>query len=133
MFPSDGRVTSPGPNAGANAVFPSDGRVTPPGPNSPGRAQIPRSAFVRPGDLADLERQDGLARTVATLLSMLSAGLVLVDFVHFQYNGMLIGVLVFALAALVSGHTTLAAMFCALLISMKHLFLFVPPVCEGTT
>jgi alpha-1,3-glucosyltransferase len=62
------------------------------------------------------------------VLLLLNPGLVLLDHVHFQYNGALLGLLLLSLALLRTGrHDSLgAATFTALLLS-KHLFLVLAP------
>jgi alpha-1,3-glucosyltransferase len=65
---------------------------------------------------------------VAVWLTVLNAGLLLVDHVHFQYNGMLVGLLLLSCAALVSGRERLAAFGFATLLNLKHLFLFAAPL-----
>lgn len=67
-------------------------------------------------------------RDTAVALTFFNAGLLLVDHVHFQYNGMLIGVLLLSCACLSSGHELLAALAFAVLLNLKHLFLFAAPL-----
>lgn len=56
------------------------------------------------------------------------AGLLLVDHVHFQYNGMLLGILLLAAAAVERrAHRSAAALFASLLL-LKHLFLLTAPL-----
>ena len=52
----------------------------------------------------------------------------MVDHIHFQYNGMLLGVLIAALAAQVNGHVLLGGILFAMLLNLKHLYLIVAPV-----
>ena len=65
---------------------------------------------------------------VAVSLTVLNAGLILVDHVHFQYNGVLIGILLLSCGALASGRERWAAAIFAVLLNMKHLFLFAAPL-----
>lgn len=58
---------------------------------------------------------------------LLSPGLFLVDHVHFQYNGLLYGVLLGALAACRDGRFYLGAALFACLLNAKHLFVFMGP------
>ena len=64
----------------------------------------------------------------ATALTFLNAGLLLVDHVHFQYNGMLIGLLLLSTALMDMGHERWAALTFAVLLCLKHLFLFAAPL-----
>ena len=62
-------------------------------------------------------------------LAFAGAGaLLLVDHVHFQYNGLLLGVLVYTLFMLRRGDHVKAGALFALLCCMKHLFLTLAPV-----
>lgn len=61
-------------------------------------------------------------------LAFLNAGLLLMDHVHFQYNGMLIGLLLTASGLLISGRELQAAVVFATLLMFKHLFLFAAPL-----
>ena len=68
------------------------------------------------------------SRTLAlSLLVVCNSGLLLVDHIHFQYNGMLLGILVFSLVAMKKGYfITSAALFTVLLFS-KHIFVYLAP------
>lgn len=57
-----------------------------------------------------------------------NVGLLMVDHVHFQYNGVLLGVLLASLAALRAGNVLAAGVLFAVLLNMKHLFLVLAPV-----
>ncbi|KAK3007222.1 hypothetical protein RJ639_016688 [Escallonia herrerae] len=57
-----------------------------------------------------------------------SPGLVIVDHVHFQYNGFLLGVLLVSLAALEEGRDLCGGFVFAVLLSFKHLFAVAAPV-----
>ena len=72
------------------------------------------------------------------LLIVMNPGLLWLDHVHFQYNGMLLGILLVSLGLLVKGsrvkgrahpsHHLLAAAVFALLLTMKHLYLGLAPL-----
>lgn len=57
-----------------------------------------------------------------------SAGLLLVDHVHFQYNGFLLGVLLLAVDAAQRRHDWLCGLLFACLLNLKHLFAYAAPV-----
>lgn len=62
------------------------------------------------------------------LLALVGPGLLIVDHVHFQYNGMLFGVLLFSVADLEAGHIYRGAALFAALLNMKQIFLYLAPV-----
>ncbi|KAJ8612376.1 hypothetical protein CTAYLR_007942 [Chrysophaeum taylorii] len=66
------------------------------------------------------------ALTLRPLLSF-NAALIMVDNIHFQYNGFFLGVLAFSLDALDRGNYILAAFWFSLLLTLKHLFLTLAP------
>ena len=62
------------------------------------------------------------------LLSVLMhPGLVIVDHIHFQYSGMLFGVLLWALWAARTHRPLLCAVLFASLLNLKHIYLYVAP------
>ena len=65
---------------------------------------------------------------LAILVTCASAGLIMVDHIHFQYNGMLIGILLQSLADVKEGLDLSAAVGFSVLLNMKHLFLFAAPL-----
>ena len=71
-----------------------------------------------------------MSRRAFPLLAFLIAlnpGLLLVDHVHFQYNGLLLGVLMLSLEALQRDRFVLSAFLFAVLVNMKHLFAVAGP------
>ena len=73
------------------------------------------------------------------LLIVMNPGLLWLDHVHFQYNGMLLGILLVSIGLIVKGstlkgpthhsyHLLAAAAIFALLLTMKHLFLGLAPL-----
>jgi alpha-1,3-glucosyltransferase len=75
-----------------------------------------------------LPRPSPVGAAVLGALVLLSAPLLLVDHVHFQYNGMLLGVLLLALACALRRRFVLAAALFAALVNFKHLFVVLGPV-----
>ncbi|EIE18017.1 ALG6, ALG8 glycosyltransferase [Coccomyxa subellipsoidea C-169] len=67
-------------------------------------------------------------RTVAFLLLVANAGLLLVDHIHFQYNGFLLGILLWSMALIQEGHDLLGGLLFAVLLNMKHLFACLGPL-----
>ena len=70
---------------------------------------------------------DTAASAVAIALACLNCGLLLVDHVHFQYNGFLLGILLLSLAALTAGHDLLGALIFTSLLMLKHIFVYAAP------
>jgi alpha-1,3-glucosyltransferase len=69
------------------------------------------------------------ANTVkAAVLCFGSIPLLMVDHIHFQYNGMLLGVLIASLAAETQGHVLVGGALFAALLNLKHLYLILAPV-----
>ncbi|GME86306.1 unnamed protein product [Ambrosiozyma monospora] len=58
---------------------------------------------------------------------VLSPGLMIVDHIHFQYNGMLFGILVFSIVCAKLKKYLLCGFSFAVLICFKHIFLYVAP------
>ena len=74
------------------------------------------SKRVRPGAFALLG-----------FLVALNPGLLVVDHIHFQYNGLLLGVLMLSLEALQRDRVLLSALLFSVLVNMKHLFAVAGP------
>ena len=68
------------------------------------------------------------AAHAAAVSILLSPGLLIIDHIHFQYNGLLYGVLLLSLVLARSRHTLLASglVFAALLCA-KHIYLYLAP------
>ncbi|KAG2436974.1 hypothetical protein HYH02_011406 [Chlamydomonas schloesseri] len=94
------------------------------------RAPPPRSASFSglPADSRSSAAALAGRRGVALFgLLALNAGLLLVDHIHFQYNGIMLGVLLLSLAAARTGRHLLSGFLFAVLLNMKHLFLHAAP------
>ena len=46
---------------------------------------------------------------------------------HFQYNGFLLGILLLSIAEVYRGHELMAGFYFALLLNLKHIFLYLAP------
>ncbi|CAN8032767.1 unnamed protein product [Ixodes persulcatus] len=66
--------------------------------------------------------------TVLAMLFLWNPGLLLVDHIHFQYNGFLHGILLLAAARLFQGRAVEAAFWFAVLLYLKHIYIYVAPV-----
>ncbi|XP_062514437.1 probable dolichyl pyrophosphate Glc1Man9GlcNAc2 alpha-1,3-glucosyltransferase isoform X2 [Corticium candelabrum] len=69
----------------------------------------------------------GLKRVVLSVLILFNSGLLLVDHVHFQYNGMLFGILLLSIAKLKEGNVLCGAFWFAVLLNFKHIYLYIAP------
>lgn len=67
-------------------------------------------------------------RRLAYALLLWSPALLIVDHIHFQYNGFLLGILLLSLSFLVEGRDLAGGIAFAVLICSKHLFLVGAPV-----
>lgn len=72
--------------------------------------------------------RDALVDVLPFALVFCDVGLLLVDHVHFQYNGLLLGVLLLACAAAEHSQHALAALWFALLLQLKQLYLTLAPL-----
>lgn len=66
-------------------------------------------------------------RCLAVFLILAHPGLYIVDHIHFQYNGMLLGILLISMSFGMYGNDILATLAFTVLLCMKHIFLYVAP------
>ncbi|KXS10630.1 glycosyltransferase family 57 protein [Gonapodya prolifera JEL478] len=59
--------------------------------------------------------------------TFLNPGFLIVDSIHFQYNGFLFGVLLWSVAEIMEGNDLLGGAIFAVLLNLKHIFLYLAP------
>ncbi|KAJ9575770.1 hypothetical protein L9F63_007416, partial [Diploptera punctata] len=69
----------------------------------------------------------GSPAAILQILLVGNTGLLLVDHIHFQYNGFLLGILLLSIARVLQGHYLMAAFWFAVLLNLKHIFMYVAP------
>jgi alpha-1,3-glucosyltransferase len=66
-------------------------------------------------------------RRLALFLVAANPGIIIVDHIHFQYNGILLGIFVLSIWTVASGFEILGAALFAALLCFKHIFLYAAP------
>ncbi|EEB11514.1 dolichyl glycosyltransferase, putative [Pediculus humanus corporis] len=69
-------------------------------------------------------------RSPATILQVLlfgNIGLIIVDHIHFQYNGFLYGILLISISKLFQAKCLQSAIYFTILLNLKHIFIYVAP------
>lgn len=86
----------------------------------------PQEAPSRPASLQDAIHRPDATSCIAVLL-LLQPGLLLVDHIHFQYNGLLSGVLLLSIADIINGRYISGSFWFAVLLNLKHIYLYCAP------
>lgn len=68
-----------------------------------------------------------LPRQILVAITYLNPGLLMVDHIHFQYNGFLFGILCWSIAMAFEGRELLSAALFAALLNFKHIYLYIAP------
>ena len=66
-------------------------------------------------------------QTLAVFLVLFHPALLIVDHIHFQYNGFLLGLLLISMTLAASGNDILATVAFSMLLCFKHIYLYVAP------
>ncbi|CAF2386384.1 unnamed protein product [Rotaria sp. Silwood2] len=62
-----------------------------------------------------------------TLSLLVNFGLILVDHIHFQYNGFLLGILLISISCMYQNQYLMGAIWFSTLLNLKHIFLYIAP------
>lgn len=66
-------------------------------------------------------------RTILSVCFLINPALLLIDHIHFQYNGLLLGILLLSLLAIEQDHFIYGSLLFAVLLNMKHIYLYIAP------
>ncbi|CAG9765398.1 unnamed protein product [Ceutorhynchus assimilis] len=64
---------------------------------------------------------------VLPILLLTNCGLIMVDHIHFQYNGIMYGIMLISIAFMLKEQFNLAAFWFAVLLNMKHIYVYLAP------
>lgn len=74
-----------------------------------------------------LKVDDHVSKVGVILLLLANAGLIIVDHIHFQYNGVMFGILLLSMYYIVVGNEIVGSILFASLLNLKHIFIYVAP------
>ncbi|XP_055996770.1 probable dolichyl pyrophosphate Glc1Man9GlcNAc2 alpha-1,3-glucosyltransferase isoform X2 [Ostrea edulis] len=64
---------------------------------------------------------------VLSILILCNFGLLIVDHIHFQYNGFMFGILIWSMTCMLQNQVIWAAIWFAVLLNFKHIYLYIAP------
>jgi alpha-1,3-glucosyltransferase len=82
--------------------------------------------FCKYKESSSVERLS-LLKTILSFQLLANFGLLIVDHIHFQYNGFLFGILILSITRILQGRHIEGAMWFAVLLNLKHIFLYIAP------
>jgi len=78
--------------------------------------------------LALFEHHSDRKSLAILMVTITNAGLLIVDHIHFQYNGLLLGLFILSIAYIGEGKDLKGAFIFACLLNFKHIFIYAVPV-----